>query len=276
MMPDASAVYIADTLPSRYPALTHDLLHTLSAVLTPVQIINNTRDIWLRDFMPVPAPSGRLIQFRYEPDYLRGPRWQHLVTDTTAVCHALSMAVQTSNIVVDGGNIVRGPRAILMTDKVLRENPRISPAHLQAEMAELLGIDRLILLPTDPHDFVGHADGMVYFLDERTVLVNDYTQERTGFWKQLRAALRNAQLDWVPLPYNPYRNTTSTDAAGIYINFLCTEAQLLVPIFEQKEDEIVLKQLQQLFPQHQIQPIQCRELAREGGLLHCITWTATM
>ena len=34
-------------------------------------LLSNTRDIWLRDFMPVKTKSGVYVSFRYEPSYLQ-------------------------------------------------------------------------------------------------------------------------------------------------------------------------------------------------------------
>lgn len=36
------------------------------------KLLNNTKDIWLRDFMPVKTKSGKYVSFRYEPSYLAG------------------------------------------------------------------------------------------------------------------------------------------------------------------------------------------------------------
>lgn len=36
------------------------------------KLLNNTKDIWLRDFMPVKTKSGKYVSFRYEPSYLDG------------------------------------------------------------------------------------------------------------------------------------------------------------------------------------------------------------
>lgn len=47
---------------------------------------------------------------------------------------------------------------------------------------------------------------------------------------------------------------------------------LIVPTFDLKEDEIVIRQFEQFFPKQNIQTIECNEIANEGGILNCITW----
>ena len=34
------------------------------------KLLNNTKDIWARDYMPVKTKSGKYVSFRYEPSYL--------------------------------------------------------------------------------------------------------------------------------------------------------------------------------------------------------------
>lgn len=34
--------------------------------------LKGTKDIWCRDYMPVQTESGKFIQFKYNPSYLKG------------------------------------------------------------------------------------------------------------------------------------------------------------------------------------------------------------
>ena len=75
---------------------------------------------------------------------------------------------------IDGGNIVRWYDAAIMTDEIYVENPGVERPRLRDRLRALLEVDRLILIPKEPYDKIGHADGMVRFVDSTTVLVNDY------------------------------------------------------------------------------------------------------
>ena len=48
----------------------------LSAALARQQVdyalLPNTKDIWMRDFMPIQCTTDHFVAYRYEPDYLRG------------------------------------------------------------------------------------------------------------------------------------------------------------------------------------------------------------
>ncbi len=265
-----SALYVADTLPVRYPSVWAAMGPALAAANVETVVLADTRDVWVRDYMPVVLPSGGLVQFRYAPDYLRTKYGQRSITDTVGICAAYGWQPRLSNVVLDGGNLARCGNRVLLTNKVLRENAALSPRQLVQQLARQLETDSLVLLPTDPHDFTGHADGMLHVLDERTVLLNDYRREK--LWPALQTTLLNAGLDWIFLPYNPYGNATYTDATGVYSNFLRLRDLLLVPVFDKAEDEHALRQLEALFPKHCIVPVAAQDLAPAGGLLHCITW----
>lgn len=269
-------LYLADTLPARFPGTAAALTQGLLASGATVGQLPGTRDIWARDYMPVPTPAGHLVQFRYTPDYLRPKRWHRTITDGAIVAQQLGLPCQASSLIVDGGNIVRHASRVVMTDKVVRENPTVPPAQLLSMLAQTLAADRLDLIPAHPHDFTGHADGMLHLLDEHTALVNDFRRYEPFFWRHQCQALRRAGLDYIPLPYNPYSNSNYTSAVGVYSNFLRIGTTLLVPVYQQAEDDTVLHCLERLYPHHSLIPIDGRELAQQGGVFHCVTWSATI
>ncbi|RPD43751.1 hypothetical protein DNI29_23105 [Hymenobacter sediminis] len=268
-------VYLADTLAPRHPGLAAELTTALNQCGARVATLAGTRDIWARDYMPVPTTSGRWVLFRYAPDYLRPKCWQHTITDGAQLLQQLGLPFQASGLVVDGGNVVRYAGKVLMTDKVLRENPTIPRGDLLSQLATALEVDHVDLLPAHPQDFTGHADGLVHLLDERTALVNDCRQREPGYWHHLTTCLQRAGYACIPLPYNPYQNTNYISAVGTYLNFLRVGTGVVVPIYRQVEDEPVLCSLQKLYPHHQILPVEARSIAQQGGVFHCITWTCS-
>ena len=115
---------------------------------------------------------------------------------------------------------------------------------------------------------------MVCWLGERTVLINDYSSVGERFRRRIRESPRRHQVDLVELPYEPQpggRDGIPT-AAGNWINFLRVRDLLIVPVFGMKGDERALGVLRDLHPGYAVQAVDCRELAEEGGLIHCVTW----
>ncbi len=127
-------------------------------------------------------------------------------------------------------------------------------------------------IPEQPGDFTGHADGMIRFLDEHTVLVNDYSKEKEWFRRSFEIAVHNTGLEAITIPYNVYENKSINHANGDYINYLQMKDIVFVPIFGMKEDEVVVKQFDELFQRQRIETIDSNEIAFDGGILNCITW----
>ncbi|RNI22659.1 hypothetical protein EFB08_21435 [Rufibacter latericius] len=65
------------------------------------------------------------------------------------------------NLKVDGGNVVRTANKTIMCDRVFSEIPELPVRKLIAEPRELLQVEKLEIISTQPQDLTGHAYGMV-------------------------------------------------------------------------------------------------------------------
>ncbi|WP_066511643.1 agmatine deiminase family protein [Rufibacter sp. DG15C] len=269
---DSNFLYLADTLPQLYPSFYKRFEQTLKDNQVNYALLPETKDVWAVDYMPIQVDDERFVQFRYNPDYLQTVKLRKTISDVYSICDTLCIKPLKSTIVLDGGNVIRWKDRVIMCDKVFRENPAMPEKTLIKELRTLLEVDHICFIPTDKADKIGHADGMVRFLDYRTVLINDYSKEKSEFQLTFRMALHNAGLDWIEVPYNPYRNKQNIQANGIYINYLQMDGCLVLPIFNQKEDEEAVKLFSQLFPKTRISTVESNEIAQEGGILNCITW----
>ena len=103
-------IYFSDKLTegSKYNYAVHNLFAALANSHNEFLFIQNTRDIWMRDFMPVRTKSGRYVSFRYKPSYLN---------DTPELCteyrrdisSQLGISVIYSDVNLVGGNVVFSP-----------------------------------------------------------------------------------------------------------------------------------------------------------------------
>ncbi|WP_066829614.1 agmatine deiminase family protein [Rufibacter ruber] len=269
---ETNLLYLADTLPQFYPTFCQSLENVLRQNEVNYAFLPGTKDVWAVDYMPIQVASDRFVQFVYYPDYLQTIKLRKTISDVDAICETLEIVPEKSPLLVDGGNIVRGKDRVIMCDKVFRENPTVPEKTLIRELREYLEVDHLIFVPTDKADKIGHADGMVRFLDDKTVLINDYSKEKSEFQSTFRMALHNAELDWVEIPYNPYGNREKIQANGIYINYLEMEGTIILPTFGIREDDVVAKQMESLFPNYNFALVNSNEIANEGGVLNCISW----
>lgn len=65
-------VYVSSILKEKFPHAAEELFSVLRKHKVAFKELINTRDIWCRDYMPVQNRMGELIQFTYNPSYLKG------------------------------------------------------------------------------------------------------------------------------------------------------------------------------------------------------------
>ena len=220
--------------------------------------------IWARDYMPVQVREDKFVQFRYEPDYLKdSPEYKPNVSD---IMNQLGIDVCRSQINIDGGNVISCDEKVILTDKVLGENPQYSSSKLLDELSELLEAEP-VLIPWDRYDIYGHADGMVRYMGESRVLLNNYWD----FDRALRKRLMDALSPYFEIEELHYGCHTANSWA--YLNFLHVGNDIFVPMLNEETDFEAFAQIEAAFPMCRCSRIcGCESLCSEGGALNCSTW----
>lgn len=269
-------LYLSDLLPKRHPAFFQSFKNILETEKVNWSWLQGTKDIWARDYMPVQVSKGQFVNFVYNPDYLRrSGKWRKTITDASKVSGPLGISYINSDILLDGGNLIcsgKANNAIIFCDKIFKENPHYTEKELIAELEGLLESDKLIFIPSDFYDAYGHADGLVRFLNEDTVLINTFTKESGDTPLRLRLALHNAGLDYIEIPCNMSNNAYYHQANGCYINYLQMKGLIILPVFGLKEDELAVRQFEELFKGQKLITLDSNEIANEGGVLNCVSW----
>ena len=251
-----------------YKPAAEQLFATLTAHGVSYKLLDNTRDIWLRDFMPVKTKSGKYISFRYAPSYLKD--YPELRTDfRKEIAPSLSLeSLVYSDINLDGGNIIFSPsrETAVISDRIFMENRNYSSAELVQELEQLLEA-RVIIIPSLRSDMTGHADGMVRFVDENTVIGNS-SRSLFGLEAHIKVALRNHGTEVIDFPY---LDSKGDSAVGCYLNFLETDQTVFLPAFGVDMDSKAIETAQNIFNKA-IVPININEIAEHGGVLNCISW----
>lgn len=269
---ETNKLYLADCLPKSYPEFFKRFEKVLNECNIPFDFLPGTKDIWAVDFMPVQISTDKFIRFKYAPDYLLPKKYHKFISDSEAICKEIKIDAKPSNLIVDGGNVVRSRDKVIMCDKVFYENKSVPEKELICQLEELFEVDKIVFVPWDKNDIIGHADGMVRFIDNNTVLINDLSVEDEDYQRSFRMSLHNAALDWVELPYNPPFDTKSISAKGIYINYLQMKQAIIMPIFGSQYDGEALRVLEEVFKGQTIRTVESNEIAEGGGVLNCITW----
>ena len=251
----------------QYSLSAENLFSALSASGEEFALFDGARDIWARDYMPVKTKSGQYISFRYEPSYLADD--PQLRTDFKAdIAPHFALPVTYSNINLDGGNVMFSPSRTksIITDRVFPENPEYDKNTLVSVLEKLLEAE-IVIIPSLKSDMTGHADGVVRFVNENTVLGNA-SPYKSGYEQKVKTALKKGGLSVIDFPYF---DSEGISAVGSYLNFLETEKRIFLPVFGDAQDEMAVKCAKEVFDK-KIIPVNINAIAEEGGGLNCISW----
>jgi len=233
----------------------------------------NTNDIWARDYMPIQISENKFIEYRYDPDYLQGEVKgnRNLKTYPDIVCDSINLKTKKSNIILDGGNIVKSSNCIILTDKIVKENKhQYNKTELVKKLHETFEVDKVILIPWDKKEIFGHSDGVLRFIDENNVLVSEIYASDNVLLRTLKQHGLNSEILKVKIRKQHKLNWA-------YINYLQTKDLILLPKFNIEEDFNAFEQIFQYYPEYarrkQIFQVEMLEIVKLGGALNCITWT---
>lgn len=261
--------YLSEHLPSSDKLV--GALNDHNIKITPLQ----TPNIWARDYMPIQVGPGRFVKFLH-PQY-----WSYV---PPAIYRQLYPT--QSDIMLDGGNVVRQGDIAIITDIVFRHNFAWERDHLLRTLEKYLEA-RIVIIPKEPDDDMGHADGIVKWVPgTNKVLLSNFASRKDGYFEEVSGALVDAGIDYelFPLACDQCPELCEKDfrlqypladdyspGVGYYVNYLHVQNLILYPVFGFPEDEECAKLLEKLFPDTDRRPIDCYSLGMEGGLLHCVT-----
>lgn len=262
-MSKRQTIYFSNLLRKNHPGIYHSLKTILNRHYYKVKILKETKDIWIRDFMPI-VFDDKCIQYRYYPDYLMKPSFASCRTDPNNPIKEIGLKTEKIELILDGGNIVKHNGTAIMTDKAFQENMDIEPELFQEKFSSL---KKLIVIPRDPdvEEIYGHADGMVRFISENHLLVNSQYPET--FKMKLHTRLKETGFKITELKVKE-----NTQYAWGYINFLHIDNLIIQPSINKGNDNYVKSQLEVLYPDATVELCDAQALVKKGGVFNCISW----
>ena len=276
-------VYISDKLKEFYPGTYKRLIKLFDKMEIEWAEVKGTKDIWIRDYMPIQIAEDRYLVYKYDPDYLKQSGKKYLTNSHTIYKKVLHHYYwKDINITLDGGNVVTAAgysNSIqrILTDKVFKENGKeLYDPDFCEYLSKALHAD-LIFLPwtcdnskVTYADVYGHADGMVRWTGSNNILMSNIRDFNPKQADEIRRRLEEAgyqvteMLFDVPNPNKDYN--------WAYINYLEVGTKIIVPTFGIPEDKQAMEYIRDLNPIAEVKGFRMREIAQNGGALHCITW----
>ena len=230
-------------------------------------LLPNTKDIWARDYMPAYS-NGHYVSYVYKPDYLQNEKNKKYITDNVEEVFDFSNdSVTKTKLVIDGGNVILCGDRVIMTDKIFNENSSLCKEEVIAEIERVFSA-KLVVIPWDKEEEFGHADGMVRFVSDNHVLINQYKDIDPEFRQKLIDALSPYFAKISELEYGK----ASSQNSWAHINYLQVENFIFVPQLGIMTDKLAREQISIVFPTSKIMPVEVKGIVRKGGALNCVSW----
>ena len=176
----------------------------MSDIGIDVRLLNGTKDIWCRDYMPAQVDRTLFVKYHYAPDYMWCiPKYKNEITDCTDICKSLGIKYKETDLIIDGGNIVLCGDKVVMTDKVFTENRyKKSDQHLLDKLSELFEHEVITIPWTSPgtcdpdsdKDVFGHADGFIKYVGDHHILMSNIREQSPRQTDAIREVFRKQRL----------------------------------------------------------------------------------
>ncbi len=234
-----------------------------------VLLKSKVKDIWMRDFTTV-LPS-KMVQFTYSPSYLPNNFSSNVQWSFVDFTDKFGLTYDYQDWVLDGGNIVDNNKDRVITTERFLEDNNLSIAQGKQVLKQILGVSYVSIIPYDD-EVMGHADGMVMFSDDNTVLVNQYDEPfRSQVINTLKADLPNTKIVEVDTDFDEGVWDVFASACGINLNSTVTDSYIYVPTFGTTSEAAALQTLQSNTSKT-IKTVNAEGVCHMGGSVRCLTW----
>lgn len=241
-----------------------------------------TEDVWVRDNGPI---------FVYdEIDQLHvtdwgfngwGKRYEYQQSNAIPklVASALDLPCTTIPMINEGGSVEIDGKGTLMAKRssILNRNrnPGWNQEDAEAYFHRYLGATNFIWLDgvkgQDTTD--DHIDGTARFADSKTIVTcyrDDFLNRKEY---DILANAVNTDGEKYRLVHLPLTTRKVVRGEfGFYINYYVANKVVLVPAFDDPNDQVAARKLQAIYgDQRKVVLIPMKEILKDGGMVHCVT-----
>lgn len=209
------------------------------------------------------------------------------------------------SFILEGGSIhVDGEGTVLTTEMCLLSegrNPDMTREDIESYLNEYLGTEKVLWIQDgiDPEETNGHIDDVACFVAPGEVACIWTEDESNPFYEACQVAYKilseavdargrklkvhtlcmpacptymtQEEVDAIDLVEGTIPRTTEDACIASYMNFLIVNGGVIVPQYDDVNDQLALEQIQDMFPGRKIVGVRTREVVYGGGNIHCIT-----
>lgn len=255
-----------DTLPYYQKKLPEDIL-----------ITHEIYDIWMRDFTTINPFNP--VQFDYTSASMSSQESRQVQNSFQSFALRYEIERIKTDLVLDGGNIVDNYRGRVITTTRFMEDNDLTYQEAKQELIDLLEAKQVAIIEPDD-EVLAHSDGMVSWIDDDVLLVNDYSDEpkfRSLVLDELKTAFPDVTIIEVPVEYKSDRYDqlkNISSACGVNLNATVTFNNIYVPIFNMPHEQEVVKIIKKNTSKNVI-TINAENVCSMGGSVRCLTWQLT-
>jgi len=258
-----------------------------------IPVFADYNDTWLRDTGPLTVRTTSGIQYLDYRFNGWGNKFEHGLDDR--LCEQLFKHPRFAknhseklDIKLEGGSIDSDGQGTLLTTRQCllspNRNPELSEQDYENLFASQSGIKKVHWLQHGEiigDDTDGHIDMLARFCSTTRIVYSacldpddshfePLSQMKTELEKLTDQNGHPYQLTALPVPAAIFDQNNERLPAS-YCNFLVINQAVLVPVYNDPNDEWACKQLAACFPDREIIPINALTMIQQGGSLHCLT-----
>ncbi len=244
-------------------------------------------DVWTRDYAPIfltNRANKKLgwVKTKYNAYGKKEDLYYKPLIKDNGVFNRIIPAGDKFNldIVLESGSIeTNGEEILITTEQCLlnpNRNPHLNKNQIEEYLKNYLGVSKIIWLKeglmNDHTD--GHVDNLIKFISPNKILCcyeNNPKDENYDILKNNFETLSKESFEIIKLPMPNVRYDNGAKAPASYVNFYIGNKVILVPTFNDPNDNEALKIIQSSFLNRKVIGIDCCDLIYGGGAIHCIT-----
>ena len=257
-------------------------------------ILCKTDRVWLRDSFPIFVKNNNNKKYLINWDFNSWAKYKNFKNDNSIIfkiksilkLNVISPEFGKKKVVLEGGAIdVNGKGTLITTEECLlsrfqQRNPGLKKNDYERLFHDYLGIKKVFwlkkgIIGDDTH---GHIDDIARFVSKNKIFIA-YERDKkdvnykilTNNFKIIKKLNKSEKLKIVKIPMPKPKYIEGTRVPATYLNFYIANKIVLVPIFKDKNDKLVLSIFKKHFKNRKIIPIDCSNLIWGFGAIHCMT-----